>query len=130
MCVWHALAKLRLHTQRTQHALKIATRNLGQTLQLFRRDVSKRYGALPELPAEAAARFCRESKAKAQGKAIKKRRHIVKGAKVRNLNKVLNLCTSKLHALGDYASMVFQLGPSDSCSTQLVCDFSFSLLVD
>lgn len=118
LCVWQALAKLRLQTERTKRYLEVATRRLGQQLRRFRREVSKSYGVLPELPSDAEARFRREAKAAAEGRPLPKKRK--KKRNIKDLNKVLNLCTSKLHALGDYASLIFTLGPSDNYSTQLV----------
>ena len=41
--------------------------------------------------------------------------------------KVLNLNTYKLHALSDYPSQIKLFGTTDSFSTQLVCNWFFSL---
>jgi hypothetical protein len=56
MCTWHALAKLRLHTDYTLDALKTATKQLGQQLRYFQAEVCpafKTYETANELEARA-----------------------------------------------------------------------------
>lgn len=57
---WHALAKLRMHTERTLGHLDQATVAIGQELRGFR-DWSKGFGTV-ELPGEASARERRKSR--------------------------------------------------------------------
>lgn len=52
---WHALAKLRMHTDTTLSLMDLVTTALGQQLRQFRRDVCSAY-ATKDLPKEKAAR--------------------------------------------------------------------------
>ena len=59
---WQALAKLRLHTERTLDMLRNITRSLGITLCAFQKHTGTTYETR-ELPREAASRVRREMKA-------------------------------------------------------------------
>jgi Sec-independent protein translocase protein TatA len=59
---WQALAKLRLHTERTLDILRNVTRSLGITLRAFQKHAGTTYKTR-ELPREAASRVRREMKA-------------------------------------------------------------------
>lgn len=129
---WHALAKLRLHTEDTLQLLAAATRTLGKALRVFRNETCERYDTR-ELPKEEAARGRREAALRAKGNGCKVK--ATKGNKKRNKKggddsnmatspaakrKTLNLGTYKLHALGDYVESIRRYGPTDGYSTQPV----------
>lgn len=93
---WHALAKLRMHTDSTLDLLDAVTREFGRIMRQFRDKTSDAFHTV-ELPGEAA----------------KKR-----GA--RSSKKKLNLNTYKFHSLGDYVATIRLFGTTDSYSTQVV----------
>lgn len=96
---WHALAKLRLHTDSTLEFLDAITREFCRLMRQFRDKTSDKFNTV-ELPREAGTR---------KGGATKK---------------VLNLNTYKFHALGDYVATIRLFGTTDSYSTQLVSSIS------
>jgi len=93
---WHALAKLRIHTDTTLDLLNECTIRLGQLMRKFR-DVTFLEFNTVALPREAR---------KAPSAGRKK--------------KALNLNTYKFHSLGDYVRTIKLFGCTDSFSTQLV----------
>ena len=99
---WHALAKLRLHTDSTLDLLEAVTRELGCLMRRFRDKTSDEFNTV-ELPREAGAR---------------------KGGTRSSKKKKLNLNTYKFHALGDYVATIRLFGTTDSYSTQLVSSIS------
>lgn len=114
---WHALAKLRLHTETTLELLRAATTTLGSRLRHFVNHVCPLYDTR-ELPKEEAAR-ARRRKRKAKDSAQPPPPEVVtvsSGPK----QKILNLLTYKLHALGDYVTSIQLFGTSNSYSTQPV----------
>lgn len=92
---WHALAKLRLHTDSTLDLLEGVTREFGRLMRQFRNKTSDKFNTV-ELPRETGAR---------KGGAHSKK---------------LNLNTYKFHALGDYVATIRLFGTTDSYSTQSV----------
>lgn len=92
---WHALSKLRMHTDSTLKLLNLVTREFGRLMRQFRDRTSDEFGTV-ELPRETGAR-------KRGGRSSKK----------------LNLNTYKFHALGDYVATIRLFGTTDSFSTQL-----------
>lgn len=142
---WHALAKLRMHTDCTLDFLEKSTTTIGRELRRFR-DTSLSSFKCQELPVEIAARERRRERAQA------KKAQSVKGAQApgtsTNMNEVpdlstnanegtskdkdasspktkpkaktLNLFTYKFHALGDYVRTIQLFGTTDSYSTQIV----------
>jgi hypothetical protein len=126
LCTWHALAKLRLHTETTLHYLKEATVMLGQHLRRFVKITCSAFET-KDLPSEEAARGRR--KAAVAGKRAKKPKKDVKGKQKDSstLRKLFNLCTYKLHALGDYVVAILQYGTTDNFTTQVV-RFPMSLI--
>lgn len=96
---WHALAKLRLHTESTLDLLEAVTREFGRLMRQFRDKTSDEFNTV-ELPRETGAR---------KGGARPKK---------------LNLNTYKFHALGDYVATIRLFGTTDSYSTQLVGSIS------
>lgn len=148
MAHWHALAKLRLHTDETLDSFDQVTCTLGEKLRKF---VAKTCAAYQteELPKEKSARM-RRQKARTtgtghqhqgehisaslgntsgeqplpEGEAITMAAHKPQIKK----DKVFNLNTYKTHALGDYATTIRQNGTTDSYSTEPVSDFTYRLL--
>jgi len=94
---WHALAKLRLHTDSTLSLLEVVTKEFGLLMRQFRDKTSGEFDTV-ELPRESRTR---------------------KGARSSKTKK-LNLNTYKFHALGDYVATIRLFGTTDSYSTQLV----------
>jgi len=99
---WHALAKLRLHTDSTLSLLEAVTREFGRLMRQFRDKTSDEFDTV-DLP--------RETSARKGGARLKK----------------LNLNTYKFHALGDYVATIRLFGTTDSYSTQLVSSIFFAL---
>lgn len=108
---WHALAKLRMHTDDTIKHLQQGTKELGQYLRRFRDKLCPSYST-KELLREKEARLRR--KAPAGSSTTTKMPDPNAGSKY------FNLMTYKLHALGDYVSTIIQFGTTDSYSTQTV----------
>lgn len=117
---WHALAKLRLHTDTTLTFLHQATRILGTRLRNFVKHICPEYDT-KELAREEAAR-ARRRKRKGQTSAVP--------ALASKKRKLLNLLTYKMHALGDYVPSIPMFGTSDSYSTQPVSDSNNHFNVD
>jgi hypothetical protein len=109
---WHALAKLRLHTESTLQHLERLTTELGQLTRKFR-DTTQSAFATFELPKETEARKRRQNSGKGKKKAT------AGNASGKN-SKHLNLFTYKWHALGDYVCAIRLFGPTDGFSTQVV----------
>ncbi|VDC05049.1 unnamed protein product [Peniophora sp. CBMAI 1063] len=114
LCYWHALAKLRMHTDSTINLLRGATKTLGTTIRLW----AKRGSTFPtkELPREAELRGKRRSK-KAR-RSSKPASAPPAGPPPAAKAKTFNLLTYKLHALGDYVRTILWFGTTDSYSTQ------------
>ncbi|KIK11502.1 hypothetical protein PISMIDRAFT_122575, partial [Pisolithus microcarpus 441] len=112
---WHALAKLRLHTEDTLKSLKYTTRLLGQQLRKFQAFTCASFQTT-ELPSKTAARNRRrEAKFESQKGESTSTSH----PGTRQL-KTFNLSTYKIHALGDYVDTIRMFGTTDSYSTQMV----------
>ncbi len=129
---WHALAKLRLHTDSTVQSLRTSTTMLGAKLRHLVNNICPHYHT-KELPGEEAARGRRRAAKSAKvtnqpvtqvGTAVSTQNR-VQGPK----RKLLNLCTYKLHALGDYVSQILWFGTTDSYSTQTVGVSTICLVV-
>ena len=102
---WHALAKLRIHTEDSLKLLELSLKQLTKQLRRFVKVTCAAFET-KELPVEAAAR----------------RRQ--RGTQAKDLNgprpKSLNLLTYKFHALGDYVQTIRLFGTTDSYTTQIV----------
>lgn len=97
---WHALAKLRMHSDSTLDLLEATTREFGRLMRQFRDETSDKFDTM-ELPREARAQ-------RGEARSSKKKK------------KSLNLNTYKFHALGDYVATIRLFGTTDSYSTQVV----------
>jgi hypothetical protein len=113
---WHALAKLRMHTDATLDVLDTLTTALGAEFRTFRNTVCQAY-ATRELARETAARVRRTAKNAGAAQTVSSSRQA----------KVFNLQTYKFHALGDYVATIRRYGTTDSYSTELASNFSAML---
>jgi hypothetical protein len=106
MAQWHALAKLRLHSEDTLALLDDALRTLANQLRHFQTATCSAF-CTTELPSETALRRRREAGSSDQGSST-----VVQDSRPRP--KSLNLNTYKIHALGDYVHCIKQFGTTDS----------------
>ena len=137
LCMWHAYAKLRLHTTSTISFLNKTTQSLGFVLWKFSKRTCSAFQT-NELPKEEAARACWKAKT-ATAKAPKsksltttsKRGQAGKSNSESNSNKksetqqnrlkkTFSLFTYKLSALGEYLWAILLYGMTDGYSTQIV----------
>ncbi|KAJ3752588.1 hypothetical protein EV360DRAFT_54943 [Lentinula raphanica] len=112
---WHALAKLRLHTDRTLDYLEMRTQEFGKLMREFR-DISKKFKT-KETDREKGARYCHTAE------QAKKLNASVSASAVGSGSarpKTLNLNTYKWHGMADDVPFIRHFGPTDSYSTQLV----------
>jgi hypothetical protein len=119
---WHMLASLRLHTDSTLCALEDSTTRLGQLLRHFQSTMCTAYETY-ELPSEEAARGCRTATTGARTSHYgpsEDAENLAKKTKRRRLQKVFNLSTYKVHALGDYAQAIRLFGTTDGFTTRVV----------
>jgi hypothetical protein len=116
LATWHALAKLRIHTDKTIDLLAIATKTLTNAMRRFLRVTCEAF-TTRELKKEAAARGRRIAALAAKGDSHAAKGKATTGQKVKNLN----LATYKYHALADYAETIRIFGPTDNYNTQIVC---------
>jgi hypothetical protein len=106
---WHALAKLRIHSDSTVTFLEQTFNQLSQLLRKFRRVTCAAFET-KELPREKAARQRRLAQ-QPESNATES-----SGAKT----KKFNLGTYKFHAMGDYVSTIRLFSTVDSFTTQMV----------
>ncbi|KAJ8692097.1 hypothetical protein PTI98_009438 [Pleurotus ostreatus] len=109
---WHALAKLRMHTEDTLASLTRATKDLGRQLRSFATTTCMAFDT-KELPKEEAARGRRQSQKK-NTSASTTAQPAAQGPKVKRFN----MATYKHHSLGDYVPSIRRFGTTDSYSTQ------------
>jgi hypothetical protein len=115
---WHALAKLRMHTDDTLVRFKKSTTIVGREVRDFR-DYTKVNFATRELPGETAARARRkQNKAKNAPAGITPAP--LPPPPLPPKGKFLNLKTCKWHSIGDYPATIPFIGTTDSYSTVTV----------
>ena len=142
---WHALAKLRMHTDATLTYLDLATESLGRHLRLFCNITCPAFSTV-DLPKEAAARSRSKKRNAAKATSITTNEHYgldpipvesspdptlqaagsVSQPKARPRQRKFKLNTVKVHFLGDYARTIRMFGTTDSYSTQTVCPCFFA----
>ncbi|KAH9929651.1 hypothetical protein B0H21DRAFT_700102 [Amylocystis lapponica] len=113
---WHALAKLRMHTESSRQLLDQWTTIIGRDLRHFQEVVCEAFNTR-ETDRECAARNRAEARRKAAGGATEP------GPQSRGVGRQprkFNLLRIKVHLLGYYASSVKEHGSTDSYSTQTV----------
>jgi hypothetical protein len=131
---WHALAKLRMHTESTLTQMEKVTTIIGHQLRDFCNITCKAFETT-ELPKEAEGRARKETRRRARRapKSASQASHApteppvpaeeplhAAAAPKKTKVKTLNLLVYKLHALGDYARTIRLFGTTDSYSTQIV----------
>jgi len=125
---WHALAKLRLHTESTLTHMESITVVLGRELRHFYSFTCAAFATV-ELPKEVAARDRKDSREKAKAAAAEDSEARIppltttQEPKRKKKKKNLNLSTYKVHALGDYVRTIRMFGTTDLYSTQTVRSF-------
>lgn len=115
---WHALAKLRLHTDSTLTHFDSLTTEFGRLMREFRDHTCSEFNTV-ELQREVEARARRAAQVADQSTSATTAAPA--GAQQRK-PKTLNLNTPKYHFLGDYVAMIKLFGTTDSYSTQTVCE--------
>jgi hypothetical protein len=115
---WHALAKLRLHSETTVTFLEDTFKTLSRKLRKFQRDTCAAFNTV-ELPREKTARQNRFQRSEPNATSPDSGQPRVKK---------FNLATYKFHAMGDYAWTIRFFGTTDSFTTQIVSTWRISLL--
>jgi len=120
MCAhWHALAKLRMHTDQTLSIFDNETSRIGTELRKFANETCASFDT-KELKREVDARKRRQSK---NTKLTKQSAHSKREAfSFSNgpRQKKFNLWIYKLHSLGDFPNTIRTFGTSDTFSTEPV----------
>jgi hypothetical protein len=111
---WHALAKLRMHSETTLSVLDETFKRLSRQLRQFRDLTCTAFNTM-ELPKETAAR---ERNAARQRPGFDNPYPGSGGRKA----KKFNLNTYKFHAMGDYLLTIRLFGTIDSFTSQIVCE--------
>jgi len=117
---WHALAKLRVHSESTLSFLEETFKNLSKQLRKFRDFTCAAFDTV-ELPKEKAARQRRIAQRAGPSGASSEST----GPRVKRFN----LSTYKFHSMGDYVRTIKLFGTTDSFTTQIV-SIVFSLRDD
>jgi hypothetical protein len=115
---WHALAKLRMHTDATLDHLESLTKEFGRLMRHFR-DVTCSQFQTVELPRELAARNRQHQRNQAKRFGTQNQSAVNASSSTRK-PKSFNLLTPKFHSLGDYVQTIRMFGCTDSFSTQVV----------
>ncbi|KAJ3552779.1 hypothetical protein NM688_g3974 [Phlebia brevispora] len=126
LLVWHALAKLRLHTEATVRIFRGATTQLGRAVRKFERACAPL--DTQELPKETTARgkhMAGKAMTKEKAKSVGNQGTRVDGAPgmqaapaLAKKTKKLNLRTFKWHDLPHFPDQITLVGPTDIYSTQ------------
>ena len=119
---WHALAKLRMHTESTLTSMETATEVLSRELCRFCTTICTAFSTV-ELPKEAMARGRKQSRQRAKAAVPEESEPpapALPSAKAPKRKKRLNLSTYKIHALRDYVRTIRMFGTTDSYSSQTV----------
>ena len=108
---WHALAKLRMHSDDSLARLDQALKKLAAEIRRFQRKTCDEFKTY-ELPNEAAARY-RQQQTQTGPSGL---------AKSTSTARLIsfNVHTYKFHALGDYSRSIRMFGTTDSYTTQTV----------
>jgi hypothetical protein len=109
---WHALAKLRLHSETTLSVLDATFNILSRQLRKFRDFTCAAFNTM-ELPKEKAARERKATRECSSAGNADARSSGRKGKK-------FNMNTYKFHAMGDYVRSIRLFGTTDSFTSQIV----------
>lgn len=118
LATWHALAKLRLHSDSTLTTFEMATRTLGVAMRKFLKHVCPLY-VTKELPKETQQRQARQAKARAAPGAHPELAP-QPPRKPSATAKIFNLITYKWHRLADYVRSIRLFGTTDNTTSQTV----------
>lgn len=125
MAHWHALAKLRMHTDLTLQVMDAVTISLGHKIRAFIQDTCPAFST-KELQREFDARVRRETRKSGPKSTQDKTAAPTSSATVTKSKgrkpKTFNLNTYKGHSLGDYPDTIRKYGTTDSYSTEPVCE--------
>ena len=140
MAHWHALAKLRQHTDLSLDIMDLVTIQLGTSLRKFQAETCFVFNTR-ELKREEAARTRQAQRAKTTAQSSTKTTSTAPSLSQTQTTtvkstgrhlKTLNLKTYKDHALGDYVETIRRFGTTDSYSTETVsfpfCVFQILLI--
>lgn len=127
MATWHALAKLRLHTETTISDLEGSSTRLCALLRKFKKEVCSKYQT-KDLPAEVHARGRRA--AKNAKKAAESGQSTSATSDGRPKVREFNMNTYKIHAIPDYAASIRKYGTIDNTSSQMASSLFFSYGID
>ncbi len=119
LAIWHAFARLRIHTDETLDLFQASTRTLTAAIRRFLKETCTAY-VTQELPKETAARGRRTAALTAKYNTRTDKDRASSGPK----RKTLNLATYKYHALADYPETIRRFGTTDNYNTQIVCILS------
>ncbi|KAJ3797838.1 hypothetical protein GGU11DRAFT_816262 [Lentinula aff. detonsa] len=114
---WHALAKLRLHSETTLEWLERTTKEVGIMMRAFRDKSASQFNTV-ELPREQDARARRQANALSQ-QPLQSQTQVPSANQATRKTRTLNLFTYKFHAMGDYVSFIRLFGTTDNYSTQI-----------
>ncbi|TEB29739.1 hypothetical protein FA13DRAFT_1584662, partial [Coprinellus micaceus] len=113
---WHALAKLRMHTDDTLQLLQDTTVKLGSEFRSFLDGVCQEV-ATEELDSEKEAREAQQKKTKAAQKT-RNAKAAESSSPALQQGKTLSLTKPKFHFLGDYVKTIQLFGTTDNYSTE------------
>ncbi|OSD00042.1 hypothetical protein PYCCODRAFT_1437796 [Trametes coccinea BRFM310] len=116
LATWHALAKLRLHSETTLLFLEQTAASLGIQMRTFSRVVCNAYDTR-ELPKETIARARRKAATHSKGSSAAAT-STASAAASSNKRKIFNLNTYKFHRLADYPWSIRRWGTTDNYTTQ------------
>jgi hypothetical protein len=117
---WHALAKLRMHTDQTLRILDDVTTQIGAEFRKFNNETCSAFDTR-ELSRESEARKRRQlKKGKSSDCSNGLNKHNSSSKSDGPRPKRFNLRTYKYHALGDYPDTIRRFGTTDSYSTEPV----------
>ncbi|KAI0775824.1 hypothetical protein BD413DRAFT_709717 [Trametes elegans] len=111
LSTWHALAKLRLHTDNTIDLLDVITVNTGASIRRFARVTCPKYATF-ELPRESAARGRRKQAQQDKGKVT------TSGKSLTRKRKNFSMTTYKYHTMWDYAASIREVATTDNFTSQ------------
>ncbi|TBU38655.1 hypothetical protein BD309DRAFT_1083909 [Dichomitus squalens] len=114
MAYWHALAKMRLHTDTSVRLLDNSTTILGRALRNFAAVTCAAFDT-KETQSEYAARQRAQARNMRRGGHTSQPQTVSTGRR----HRTLNLRTVKWHFLGDYVRFIKRKGTTDSYTTQI-----------
>ncbi|KAJ3771938.1 hypothetical protein FB446DRAFT_789170 [Lentinula raphanica] len=114
---WHALAKLRLHSETTLGWLETITKEVGVLMRAFRDKTASDFNTV-DLPREQEARARRQAAALSGHPRQSSSAAAPSTTNRATSNRTLNLFTYKFHAMGDYTPTIRLFATIDNYSTQ------------